>query len=96
MNKLPARELHPNKPADKRGTWGKQGTTQEREEKLKRKEGHSHKGFLKHGICETEQDAIKEKKKLDKQKDFLEIKNITEIKIPKVGDTTEKIFEKVD
>lgn len=55
------------------------------------------KVFLKNGICETEQDAIKKKKKkLGKQKGFLEIKTITEIKIHKVGDTTEKIFEKAD
>lgn len=52
--------------------------------------------FLKNGICETEQDAIKKEDKLRKQKDFLEIKNVTEIKIHKVGDTTEKIFEKAD
>lgn len=56
----------------------------------------STKVFLKNGICETEQDAIKKEDKLRKQKDFLEIKNVTEIKIHKVGDTTEKTFEKAD
>lgn len=64
--------------------------------KPEKETGTFSKGVFKKCICETEQDAIKKGRKAVKTKRFLEIKNVTEIKIHKVGDTTEKIPEKAD
>lgn len=96
LNKLPACELHPNKPAD-REELGENKGKHRKEKKNWKGNGHSHKGFFKKWHLWNRTGCYKkEKKKLGKQKGFLEIKTITEIKIHKVGDTTEKIFEKAD